>query len=439
MTKKLLRTGILVLLILSISGCHKKSSDVIESLSEAPVSESESSDAETADSSESSADIPSEEETAETPEEETELVPETTRVSSENLPDTAIYDDTVLDNYTLTIDAAQRFTINYPKDFTVSKEDAYKTYLTKDNTQIFVYCVNQVFDNCDEVYYSDQIQDALYRMPYTIDGESYTLSVIDRDPVTHITVGDKTVARETATAEFSSHDLSKLSKPLCISYFTAYDDRGFALIAYSTDKSEEELDKLLTDMMSTLGTYTPSRNEAAFEFASDVFSPNDGTGIKIPYPDGWTISNAAGFSVISAPENDTIYTGAKILYRSDAKHSLVTDYAQYAGITDQLAKLYMKSGYDPAKMSNEFTVLSMDSNVSLNGAPCYLFQIKDSLHPLNKANELLLPSSGEDIYSYRYTFNSNGIPVMVSFQYTEGNEYQVRDMADLIMEQIVLK
>lgn len=437
MTKKLLQSGILVLLILSISGCHKKNPDTIESLSEASVSASDETDA--ADSSDSSADVSSEEETLETTETETELVPETTRVSSENLPDTAIYNDTVLDNYTLTIDAAQRFTINYPKDFSVDKEDAYKTYLTKDNTQIFIYCVNQAFDNCDEVYYSDQIQDALYRMPYTIDGENYTLSVIDRDPVTHITIGDKTVARETATAEFSSHDLSKLSKPLCISYFTAYDDRGFALIAYSTDKSSEELDKILTDMMSTLGTYTPSRNEAAFEFASDIFSPNDGTGIKLPYPSDWSISTTAGFSVISAPENDTIYTGAKIIYRSDKDHSLVTDYAQYAGITDEIAKIYMKTGYEPDKMNNEFTVLSMDSNVSLNGAPCYLFQIKDSLHPLNKTNELLLPSCGEDIYSYRYTFNSNGIPVMVSFQYTEGNEYQVRDMADLIMEQIVTK
>lgn len=182
MTKKLLQSGILVLLILSISGCHKKNPDTIESLSEASISASDEPDA--ADSSDSSADVSSEEETLETAEAETELVPETTRVSSENLPDTAIYNDTVLDNYTLTIDAAQRFTINYPKDFSVDKEDAYKTYLTKDNTQIFVYCVNQAFDNCDEVYYSDQIQDALYRMPYTIDGENYTLSVIDRDPVT---------------------------------------------------------------------------------------------------------------------------------------------------------------------------------------------------------------------------------------------------------------
>lgn len=125
MTKKLLQSGILVLLILSISGCHKKNPDTIESLSEASVSASDETDA--ADSSDSSADISSEKETLETTETETELVPETTRVSSENLPDTAIYNDTVLDNYTLTIDAAQRFTINYPKDFSVDKEDAYKT------------------------------------------------------------------------------------------------------------------------------------------------------------------------------------------------------------------------------------------------------------------------------------------------------------------------
>ena len=117
MTKKLLQSGILVLLILSISGCHKKNPDTIESLSEASVSASDETDA--ADSSDSSADVSSEEETLETTETETELVPETTRVSSENLPDTAIYNDTVLDNYTLTIDAAQRFTINYPKDFSV--------------------------------------------------------------------------------------------------------------------------------------------------------------------------------------------------------------------------------------------------------------------------------------------------------------------------------
>lgn len=122
MTKKLLLSGILVLLILSISGCHKKNPDTIESLSEASVSASDETDA--ADSSDSSADVSSEEETLETA--ETELVPETTRVSSENLPDTAIYNDTVLDNYTLTIDAAQRFTINYPKDFSVDKEDAYR-------------------------------------------------------------------------------------------------------------------------------------------------------------------------------------------------------------------------------------------------------------------------------------------------------------------------
>ena len=82
--------------------------------------------------------VSSEEETLETAETETELVPETTRVSSENLPDTAIYNDTVLDNYTLTIDAAQRFTINYPKDFSVDKEDAYKT-ISRKITHRFLY------------------------------------------------------------------------------------------------------------------------------------------------------------------------------------------------------------------------------------------------------------------------------------------------------------
>ena len=245
--------------------------------------------------------------------------------------------------------------------------------------------------------------------------------------------------REEAYIEFASMDLTKYVTPTCVSYFTPFDDRGFAIIAFSTDQSASDLDQILSDMVSTLGTYVPSKSEAAFEIADTVYAPRDNTGIQIPYPAGWTVTASGEYTIISAPENDDLFSGAKIIYMTDYNRKYVDDYAQFAGIPDLIAKIYMSHGYDAEKMSTDFTVLSMDDTISLNGLPCILFEIEDWLKPLNKTNELLLPSSGEKVYSYRYTFNNNGLPAMISFQYTDHNKYQVRDMADILMKQVIIK
>lgn len=438
-------TSGLLLLLSSISACSTRTDNAIESLEEQTYEESQNEESENTSNDALGEDAtdeygnPIEEDSTLDSEPETELVAETEREPSESLPDTAIYDNTVLDNYNLSIHSSERYTINYPNGYDVIPKDKYKTYLVKDNTQIFVYCINSFFENSDTVYYSTEIQDALYRMPYTIDGVSFTASVMDRKPVTKINIKGKDVAREEAYIEFASKDITKYVTPVCVSYFLPFDNRGFALIAYSTDQTAEELDTVLTDMVSTLGTYVPSKYEANFEIADTMYTPNDNTGIQIPYPDGWNIQIKNGLAIISAPENDELFSGAKIIYMTDTRRKYVDDYAQFAGVPDLIASLYMQPGYDPEKMSNDFTVLAMDDKITLDGLPCILFQIEDWLKPLNKTNELLLPSSGEKVYSYRYTFNNNGIPAMMSFQYTNHNKYQVRDMADVIMKQIIIK
>lgn len=424
----------LAALSLSLSGCGNKeddatigsldttmSTDDIEASGEAETSEEESE---------------SETET----EMETITIPETTREASESLPDVAVYDDTVLDNYTLEINNAERYTINYPKGYEVQEKDKYKTFLVQENTQIFVYCINDTFETSNTVFHSTQIDDALYRFPYSIDGKKYTASVMDRGKTTQIEVNGKRVAREIPTIEFASDDITSFVKPTCISYFTSFNNRGFALIGVSTDKTLEELEAVLNDMVSTLGTYTPAKNEAQYEFGDNMFVANDKTGITFPYPENWKLTRTdEGLVVISAPNDGSLYDGAKIIYKSDESHTYVEDYAQFANITELLAPIYMQKGYDKEYLGTEFLVTTMDDTVTIDGIECILFGIEDSLLPLNKATELLLPSTGEKIYSYRYTFNSNDIPVMVSFQYTNNNKYQVRDMADNIMSKITVK
>lgn len=373
---------------------------------------------------------------------ETTLVEETTREPSESLPDFPIYDDTTLDGYTLNINNSERFTINYPEGYDAIVKDKYKTYLIKENTQIFFYCINQKFDTTNSVYYSTQVTDSLYRFPYAIDGVSFTASVIDRKAVEQKNINGKIVARETPMIEFASENIREFVKPTCVSYFTTFDDRGFALIAVSTDKTESELDTILTDMVSTLGTYIPSNKEVLYEFNGNKFVASDKTGISFPYPDGWkvTMDIKTGFVVISAPNDGGIYEGAKIIYKSDEKNEFVEDYAQFAGIPEQIAYIYMQRGkYDKDKLAADFEVRSMDDTVKIDGVKCYLFEIKDFIMPLNKTAELLLPSTGNEIYSFRYTFNSNSIPAMVSFHYTANNKYQVRDLADEIMKEITIK
>jgi len=366
-------------------------------------------------------------------------IPETTREPSEELPEVPIYDHTVLDNYVLNINKSERYTVNYPEDFTADSVDKYKTFLVKENTQIFFYCINNSFTNSDQVYYSTQVSDELYRFPYAIDNKDYTASVMSRKNITYKDINGKNVARETPLIEFSSKDARSFVRPVCISYFTTFDNKGFAILAVSTDKTEDELDVILTDMISTLGTYTPSKYEAEYEFNGHKFVANDSTGISFSYPDGWVVKNEKnGFVSITAPSG-SLYDGAKIIYKSDAGHEYVTDFAQFANITKAIAPIYMTASYDEEKLATDFLVMSMDDGFTLDGSTCYLFQIEDHLMPLNKTVEILLPSMGEYLYSYRYTFESKGIPVMVSFQYTTNNQYQVRDLADNIMSDIVVR
>jgi hypothetical protein len=371
---------------------------------------------------------------------ETTLIEETTREPSEILPEVAIYDKTVLDNYNLEINSSERFIINYPKGYTIKPVDKYKTYLTKEKTQFFVYCINRNFVEPNQIYYSSEVTDSLYRFPYSIDGVKYTASIMDRKAVTYKTIAGKEVSREAPSIEFASTDKTTYVKPICVSYFVPFNDKGFALIAVSTDKTEDELDEVLTNMVSTLNTYTPSRYEAQYDYNGNMFIASDKTGITFPYPEGWTVSSSKnGFVIISSPNDGSLYDGAKIIYKTDKEHQYVEDYAQFAGIPLSIANLYMKPGYEPDMLAADFTVLSMDDSVTVDGVKCYLFQIEDYIKPLTKTAELLLPSTGEKIYSYRYTFNSNGIPTMVSFQYTANNQYQVRDMAEEIMSKITVK
>lgn len=417
----------------SCTGCSRKDDSQTVDALEASMS---------TEGMESSESDEGEENPEESTEEETEgvVIPETTREASEELPDEAIYDDTVLDGYKLQINSAERYTINFPADYEVKPTDKYKTYLVKENTQIFVYCIDETFSKSRSVSYSLQIEDALYRFPYQIDGKDYTASVMDRGAITEEDVNGKSVIREMPSIEFASTDNKYFVKPICISYFTSFDDRGFAIIGTSTDKTEEELEAVMHDMMSTLGTYTPAKREANFEYADRWFVADDNTGISFPYPRDWTISRTKdGLVVFSAPQDNNLYDGAKIIYKSDSAHKYVEDYAQFANITDLLVPLYMQSGYQKDKMSTDFLVESMDDTCTVDGVKCLLFEIEDQLLPLNKANELLLPSSGEKIHSFRYTFNSNSIPVMVSFHYTDNNKYQMRDMADTIMKQITVR
>lgn len=366
-------------------------------------------------------------------------IEETTREPSEELPEVAIYDKTVLPGYSLEINKALRYTMNYPEGYSVSPADKYKTFLVKDDTQLFVYCINSEFEDSESVYYSGQISDELYRFPYTLDGKAYTATVMDRGKHEKKEVNGKTVIRETPMIEFVSDDITSFIKPTCVSYFTDYDGRGFAIIAVSTDKTTEELDKTLSDMMSTLGTYVPAKSEAKYETGSSLFVAKDKTGNDFPYPDGWQKSTENGFVIFTPPDDASLYAGAMIIYKSDEKHELVEDSAQFAGITDALAPIFMQAGYDKEQLGTNFVVNSMDDNVSLDGVPCILFEVTDLLQPYTKAVELLLPSSGEEVHSYRYTFDSNGIPCMVSFVYASGNKYQVRDMADDIMSKINVK
>lgn len=439
MKKKCMAFIVLACLLLTATSCGRKDENSTIGSLDGSMSSEDIIAAESTKTQEQENNMESSEAT-ETDELETVYIPETTREPSEILPDVAIYDSTVLENYVLDINNAERYTINYPEGYSVTQVDKYKTFLVQDNTQIFLYCINDEFDSSQHVFFSTQIDDELYRFPYVIDGKNYTASVMDRGTASHLEINGKDVVRETPKIEFASDDIKSFVRPTCVSYFTSFNERGFALIAVSTDKEIGELDNVLTDMFSTLGTYIPSKAEAKYEFDGRLFVANDKTGISFPYPEGWELATREnGFVVISAPSDGSLYDGAKIIYKSDEKHEFVEDYAQYAGIVEEIAPFYMTGSYDKESLGTEFLVMSMDDTVTVDGIKCYLFEIEDSLLPFNKTTELLLPSTGEKIYSYRYTFNSNGIPVMVSFHYTKNNKYQVRDMADNIMKKITVK
>ena len=141
MKKKYLILLCLAALSLSLSGCGNKEDDATIGSLDVSMSTEDIEASGEAETSEEESESESETEL------ETITIPETTREASESLPDVAIYDDTVLDNYTLEINNAERYTINYPKGYEVQEKDKYKTFLVQENTQIFVYCINDTFES----------------------------------------------------------------------------------------------------------------------------------------------------------------------------------------------------------------------------------------------------------------------------------------------------
>lgn len=375
-------------------------------------------------------------------EEETQnLIEETSRETSEVLPDVPSYNKFTLDGYKEYTNIAQRFIYSYPSDYEFTEVNQYISYFKKENTQISLLCLNEEYNDGYAVSYSAKVNDFLDQVTYLNNGEYYKKALIDRSKTEKIQLDNKVVFKEIPMIEFTTKNYSSFIKPNCIAYYISYDNRGFMLLGISDDQDTITLEERMKIITNSLSGYLPSKSQAQLQYGENNFIPKDNTGISFPYPEGWNIENdnKTGFVIISAPHDGSIYDGSRIIYKSDEKNDYVNDFAQFAGIPSIIAYLSLPQGYDSENIKTNFTVLSMDDKVRLNGAKCYLFEIEDQIIPLNKAMDLLLPASGPNIKSYRYTFNSNDIPVMISFQFDDSNRYQVRDMADDIISKLILK
>ena len=168
-------------------------------------------------------------------------------------------------------------------------------------------------------------------------------------------------------------------------------------------------------MVKSFKTYTPTEKDVNVELTKFTSEKSDKTSFM--YPADWTVErNEDGMIIISAPANNSVYSGMAIHFMSDPEGKFVEDHAQFAQDYERqiLSTFFTQNvGEDGFDYNTSVTDMDLEKKIGEKEAIC--FDIVDIIEPNFNNAAYSMVRNVRSINSKRYTFKSQNIDCMLNF------------------------
>lgn len=351
---------------------------------------------------------------------------------------------TLEDNQYKSITGGFSFTV--PNDCTLSHSG--NNYYIRNNTldlQLALVITDNLFESGESLYSSRD--DYLYRMSTRYDDSEHDLCNIGSAHRYKKVVEGFPVVYEDTDAWFRSNSDSNTYKTKAYGYYTilnptAPDDwantnrsiessesdtennsesneyQGVLLMAFSDSMTAQAVHDEMDKFLATVKPYQPTAEDLNKSIDIDTYTSTGNDLAKIAYPKGWNVTrNEDGMIVIQSPDNDSSpYAGVIIEYMTDEDHSIVDDYAQFAGGYEyKLIVPYFTQPVGTSGFNYRTAITNTDLDAKIGEKECILFNVTDEIIPASKAVRYSMSRDSYRFDNIRYTFQSNGVDCMLNF------------------------
>lgn len=323
---------------------------------------------------------------------------------------------------------ANCYSLTIPDGYEVYSSEGYN-YLrnSKTGTQISIITTDEnTYPDSTSVW--EDLKRYLYRSVGYVNKENVKINNYGASKKDIVTVNGKKYLKETAKIDYYDSKMIVRTYPMEAYYgiysspykkeLKDYQTEGYygLFIIGSTD--DEDKTKLKADMevvVNSFKTYTPTEKDVNVELTKFTSEKSDKTSFM--YPADWTVErNEDGMIIISAPANNSVYSGMAIHFMSDPEGKFVEDHAQFAQDYERqiLSTFFTQNvGEDGFDYNTSVTDMDLEKKIGKKEAIC--FDIVDIIEPNFNNAAYSMVRNVRSINSKRYTFKSQNIDCMLNF------------------------
>lgn len=320
-------------------------------------------------------------------------------------------------------------------------------------TQIAFYIINDSFTSSSNV--AENAATYAYKMTGYFYDKEISVSNFAPKTLSSYTVGDFDLIQDRPTFLFRNPFEDDRQEIQGVAYYGVFDQgenaietyyNGLIMYGTSTTEDEETLATYMDSILTSMQPYEVTEEEKDVYANYVTYTSEKADSISFNYPDSFiATTNDDGMVTIRAKQSATsYYSGMYIQYFCDEDNTYAKeDYVQLA--TDYEAQILLQTFgsdyevYDNSYTINDFTfdhsVVSMQADQTLNGMPCYEFEIEDYIYA-SGTGRYDLGVNGPKIYCYRYCFESNGKACMMNIIYPESAKEDCMALAGQIISSI---
>ena len=344
----------------------------------------------------------------------------------EELPQEEIGQFDSAEGYSLLKLKGQRVTVCYPKLMSVNIKDNFNVIF--DEGTGTTYYLHRFFSEnySDAANLSQYASDAYKRLPFKCNGKIYYPTVFSNTVMQESLgkQGQQVLTEPLKLVVCEEDDIKTISVTAAASYTVLEDGTAFMAAGMSAEKDEAEILAETRKIAESIYPYIPSAAETATVFTQRV---TVGDGIKCYIPSDWSSVPDSNPQVFR-PDDNSLYAGCELIVYRDAELNYCTEAANLGnGFSAKYLKyrLNSKMQYDKEQAVIDYGELLNDNE----DIKLYFTEEKDTIYPMRPKDLLYLPPEGNELYSYRISFDdANTNPCVLCINFDKVSDRQVYDL-----------